>query len=408
MTANTLRFAQTRFGPSWVRAFTLALLIGGAGPAWSADPFADPFMGGKWSLTYHLTVKPGHETYTVPGDPGTTVTHTAYLTHVCQPAFTVNPDGKFAFTADDTGYNRNEHDGRSPGGAGTGKGKWQVYLKVREGQVDADGKVVRLTLDQALGSGSVTTESGGMMVRTDATTTRDSDTLAVVVHTPNGTGNYQLPKAPGGYTPFSKWGSQKWELNKTSQEGTTTIYSAARDVQLGGGLVGVETVEVQRKIGPDLEVTFQGTSGPGTWNDLDVPAGGLLDVNVLVTNVGDEPSVAAELTILFSIDYENAESLTAEVLDQGTGIANGRSVETGNRSVTFRVGRLEPKPKPGNSTNATARFRIRMPPVLNEGEQWRLGMTGGLGTVSAEVKSSQDPNNANNSDYRPCRLRGKK
>lgn len=316
MTATTLRFARTQLGRSWVRAVALALLIGGADAAWSADPPADP-LGGKWSLTYHLTVKPGHESYDVPESPGTRVTRQVYVTHACQPAFTVSPDGKFAFSADDTGCNRYEHEATSPGGAGTGVGTWQVYLKVSEGQVNADGNAVRLTLDQAFGSGSVTTVSGGMTVKTDATTTRDSDTLAVVVRSPGGTGNYQLPKGPGGYAPFSKWGSQKWELKKTSQEGTTTVYSASRDKQMAGGLLVVEAVEVQHsKEEADLAVSLKG------W-EPHAKSGSIGTVTAVVSNNGPSTTHATLLVLVAAGDLGFRPNLRADgsvqVLDHSDG-----------------------------------------------------------------------------------------
>lgn len=406
ITATARQFARTHLGRSWVRALALALLIGGTNVVLSADPPTDP-LAGKWSLTYHLTVKPGHETFAVPESPDTTVTRQVFVTHVCQPAFTVNPDGKFAFTADDTGCNRYEHEATSQGGAGTGVGKWQVYLKVSEGQVNANGNAVRLTLEQAFGSGFVTTEGGGIKVQTDVTTSPDSETLTAVVRTPAGNTTNQFARVPGGYTPFSKWGRQKWELKKTSQEGSTTIYSDSRDVQLGGGLLVVETVEVQRKTGPDLEVAFEG-GGQGTFRVQSVAIDGLLDVNVLVTNVGEAPSEAAELTIRLR---DNA--LIPELVDAGTGIGIGRRMESWPGSVSFRVGRLEPKPKPDYFTNATARFRLRIRPDLtakqsewlNEpkftGYKWEgpQGLPSTMVTIHAEVRNSLDTNDDNNEDW---------
>ena len=53
MPATTLPFARVQVGGSWVRALVVALLIGGAKAAWSADPAADPFAG-KWTLVMGL------------------------------------------------------------------------------------------------------------------------------------------------------------------------------------------------------------------------------------------------------------------------------------------------------------------------------------------------------------------
>ena len=377
MPATTLRFTQAQVGRSWVGALALALLIGGADAAWSADPTA-----GKWSLTYHLTTKPGHETFAVAGQ---TNVQKAYVTHACQPGFTVNPDGTFAFTTNETGCNRNEHDNTSPGGDVHSLGKWQVYLKVSEGKVD--GEVVRLTLDQAFGNGEIRGEFPAFKSQAIITTSPDSDTTTQVTTTPYATNTHQIAKTPGGYTPKSGWGSQKWELNKTSKEGSTTIYSAARDKQLGGGLLVVETVEVQRKSGPDLEVAFEGKG------ESSVNVDGLLDVNVLVTNVGDEASEAAELTITF----KGYRLLTSELLDAGTAIGIGRTIESTNQSVTFRVGRLEP----GEFTNAIARFRTSadrsdvilygiLAIILDGGDMKNEC------AVHADVTSYRDTNDANN------------
>lgn len=401
MSAKTLRFARSQMVRSRVGSMVVTLLFVWAGTVWSAgtqEPQDDPFTG-QWGLTYHLTTKPGHETYVNPAS-GATVVQKAFVTHVSQPGFTVNSDGTFALGLNDTGSNRNEEDHNSPAGPVQSRGKWQAYLKVSEGKVDVDGEVVRLTLQQALGSGTARLEWPGTVVQTNYTTLPDSDSGTLVNRHTYGTDTRQFPRGPGGYTQTSGWGSQEWLLKKTSTNGNTTIYSASKDVQLGGGLLVVETVQLQQKKSPDLEVAFEGAGA------ISVPPDGLLDVNALITNVGDVASIAAELEITFQSSHHNAIS---ELLDAGTGIGNGHLIESTNDSVTFRVGRLEP----GDFTNAIVRFRVRLDrrdnifyealrQMLEAGNDLELETE-----VRADVSSTMDTNDSNNHAAKPITLRGK-
>ena len=371
-----------------VQAIIVALLIGKLDAVQSDDPYA-----GIWSLTYHLTTKPGHETYVI-SESGQTVTQQTYLTHVYKPAFTVNPDSTFAFTEYETGCNRNEHKNTSPGGAVHSIGKWQVYLKVIDGKVD--GEVVRLTLEQAFGRGEITSEFPAFNSHSVHTTLPDRDTVTQVTTTNYGTETRETAKTPGGYTPHSSWGSQKWELKKTSQNGTMTIYSAARDKQLEGGLLVVETVEVQRKTGSDLvTVAGAGNKVPASMSaDLEVsinddPDPGLLGGTCLLTvsvkNLGPDPCPTFELNVS---------------LPQGIVVTLPKDVNTvsgGFTTLQFSQDKL--------AKDAVATVKIqytqtsKLPPNQKE-----ICVTA-VATVTSFVF---DPNPVNNSDIETTKFREKK